>query len=48
MDDDVMEEACVGIDYNIWSKGAPYTSKSTTIASTSKDTSTKKFLEKDK
>ena len=22
-DDDIMEEACVGNDYNIWSKGAP-------------------------
>ena len=48
MDDDVMEEACVGIDCNLWSKGTSSTSKPATIASTSKETSTRKSPEKDK
>ena len=38
IDDDIMEEACVGNDYNFWSKGAskindfPSTLKTTTIS----------------
>ena len=48
MDDDVMDEDCVGIDYILWIKGAPSTSNLATIASTSKEASTEKFLEKDK
>jgi hypothetical protein len=48
MDDDVMKEDCVGIDYNLWRKKYPSTLKPTTIASTPTETSTKEFLEKDK
>ena len=59
-DDDVIEEACVGNDYNLRSKGAPKSSESTstfkmatkktpsTIASATKVTSTKKYFEKDR
>ena len=28
INDDIMEEACVGNDYNIWSKGTPKTNDS--------------------
>jgi hypothetical protein len=48
MNDDVMREDCVGIDYNLWSKEDPSTSKTTTIASTPMETSIEGFLEKDK
>ena len=47
MDDDVMKEDYVGIDYNLWSKEAPSTSKPTTIDSTPTKISTQEFLEKD-
>jgi hypothetical protein len=58
-DDDIMEEACVGNDYNIQSKGAPKSNdspstmktdinKNATEASTSKHTSTDKYNEKEK
>lgn len=59
-DDDIMEEACVGHDYNIHSKGNPKSNDSpstfmksakktpTTLASTSKETSTSKSHEKEK
>ena len=55
MDDDVMDEACVGNDYNIQSKGSPTcnntpstlnmdTKKTTTIKTlTPKETSTEKY-----
>ena len=58
-DDDIMEEACVGHDYNIHNKGSPKlndssstkktnTKKNTMKTSTSKHTSTDKSLEKEK
>ena len=53
-DDDIMEEACLGNDYNICSKGPPTqnelpsTSKTNTKNSASKQTSTDKSLEKEK
>jgi hypothetical protein len=59
-DDDVMEEACVGNDYNLRSKGVPtynnppsilnMTTKKTHVVETytSKETSTEKSPEKDK
>lgn len=53
-DDDIMEEACLGNDYNIRSKGArksnesTSTSKTNTKNSTSKQTSTDKSPEKEK
>ena len=43
MDDDVMKEDCVGIDYNLCNKE----SHSSTITSTPTKTSTEEFLEKD-
>ena len=57
--DDIMEEACVGNDNNLRSKGAPKsngspstiktnTRKNTTVASTSKQKSTEKYPEKEK
>ena len=60
VDDDVMEEACVGNDYNLRSKGAPTSNDSpstlkmtmkktpTTTTSTSKETSTNKSYVKTK
>ena len=60
IDDDVMEELCVGNDYNIQGKGDPTpnnysfslnptTKKSLVVAaSTSKETSTEKYLDKAK
>jgi hypothetical protein len=47
MDDDVMKEYCVGINYYIWRKEYPSTSNPIIIASTPMETSTKEFLEKD-
>ena len=58
VDDDVMEEACVGNDCNLWSKGTPTSNNSpstlkmdtkktpTTTTSTSKKTSTEKYSTK--
>ena len=49
-----MEEACVGNDYNLWSKGAtksndsPYTSNMDVKKTTPIVTSTKIYLDKDK
>ena len=34
IDDDIMEEACVGNDYNLWSKGAPKTNDSPSTSKT--------------
>ena len=56
IDDDVMEEDCVGNDYNLQSKGVPMSNNSptskkatnktpTTTTSTPKDTSIKKYLD---
>ena len=47
MNDDVMKEECMGIDYNLWTKEAHSTSKPTKIASTPIETSIEEFLEKD-
>ena len=53
-DDDIMEEACLGNDYNFHSKGAPKmndspsTSNTNNKSSTSKQTSTDKSPEKEK
>ena len=47
MDVDVMEEDCMGIDYNLWSEEDHSTSNYTTIASTPTQTSTEEFLEMD-
>ena len=48
MDDDVIKEAYVGIDYNFCRKEAPSALNPTTIASTPRETSIEEFLEKDK
>ena len=59
-DDDIMEEACVGHDYNLRSKGTPKSNDSppaiktsankttTKMPPTSKQTSTDKYPEKEK
>ena len=53
-DDDIMEEACIGNDYNLQSKGSPQmndspsTSKTNNKSPTSKQASTHKSLEKEK
>jgi hypothetical protein len=48
MDDDVMKEACVGVDYNLWRKESPSTLNPTTMSSTPTEISTEEFIEKDK
>ena len=47
MYDDLMKEYCVRIDYKLWSKEYPSTSRPTPISSTPIEKSTKEFLEKD-
>ena len=52
--DDIIKEACIGNDYNLWSKRSPKTNYSTSTlktnskSSTSKQASTDKFPEKEK
>ena len=53
-EDDIMEEACIGNDYNLWSKGAlkkndtPFTSKASNKNASSKQPSTDKAPKKEK